>query len=82
MASEKGVAFQAASIGVAVEVMRAYQAMALRFLGAWWSPALWTGAGAVRQLQGAALGVWSAGLAPLRRTAVANATRLAKTPLR
>lgn len=82
MASEKKVAFNAAWNRMAVEAMRAYQALALRCFGAMWSPAFWTSFSAARQLQGAALGVWSAGLVPLRRTAEANAKRLSKTPLR
>lgn len=82
MASEKSAAFQSAWTRMTFEMMRAHQALALRFFGALWTPSFWTGFGAARQLQDAALGVWGAGLRPLQQTAVANARRLAKTPLR
>jgi hypothetical protein len=84
MGAEKTAAFTASWNAMALQAMRANQAMAVSMLTSFWSPAVWRNpAGHVAaQLQSAALGVLGKGIAPVHRAATANARRLAGTRLR
>ncbi|MCD2339320.1 hypothetical protein LRH25_03090 [Ideonella azotifigens] len=84
MMSEKSTAFFASWSAMAMESIRTQQALATSVMGMW-SPAGWGQAsmGALAsQMHGAALSVLGQGLRPVHRKAVANAKRLARTPLR
>jgi len=85
MVAEKKLAFGESWNAMAAQAMRANQAMALSMLKSFWSPSFrrQTSPGAMAaQIQRAALGVLSKGIAPVHRKAVANARRLARTKLR
>lgn len=85
MVSEKHQAFSESWLAMASQSLIAQQAIATT---AWRSLCYpWLGGGATpsamaTQMQEAGMGVINKGLAPVHRKAVANAKRLAKTPLR
>jgi hypothetical protein len=84
MVAEKNTAFTAAWQGMATQALVAQQALATSFLRSLWMMpvhGLQSPMASITQLQDAALGVLGQGLAPVHRRAVANARRLAKTPL-
>jgi hypothetical protein len=80
MVAEKSTAFVAAWQGMAVQAMVANQALATSF---WMAPlrGAQSPIASMAQLQAATFGVLAEGIAPVHRRAVANARRLAKTPL-
>jgi hypothetical protein len=83
MSAEKTAAFQQSWAAMAMQAWRAQQAFALFWWRAClspWGPPSMQAIGT--QLQSAALGVLGHGLAPVHRTAVANAKRLSRTRLR
>jgi hypothetical protein len=85
MMAEKKTAFAEAWQAMALQSVRANQALATSLLRSFWSPSHKgkPSAGTVAaQVQSAALGVFGKGLAPIHRKAVANARRLARTKLR
>lgn len=85
MVAEKKTAFAEAWQAMAIQSVRANQALATSLFRSLWSPSLKgkPSAGKVAvQVQSAALGVFGKGLAPIHRKAVANARRLARTKLR
>ena len=85
MVAEKKTAFAEAWQAMATQSVRANQALAASLLRSIWSPSPKgrpTAGKVVAQVQNAALGVFSKGLAPVHRKAVANAKRLARTKLR
>jgi hypothetical protein len=85
MMAEKKTAFAEAWQAMALQSVRANQALATSLLRSFWSPSHKgkPSAGKVAaQVQSAALGVFGKGLAPIHRKAVANARRLARTKLR
>lgn len=85
MVDEKHQAFAESWLAMAAQSLVAQQAIATT---AWRSLCYpWLGGGATpsamaSQMQQAGMGVINKGLAPVHRKAVANAKRLAKTPLR
>ena len=85
MVNEKAAAFGEAWLAMAWQTLRAQQAMWWSWA---WSPALFKAPSAAaqqamgRRLQRAALTIAGHGLAPVHRTAVANARRLARTKRR
>jgi hypothetical protein len=85
MVQEKHHAFSAAWSAMSAQALVANQALALTVWRTLCFP--WLGGGATpgamaTQMHSAGMGVLSKGLAPVHRTAVANARRLARTPLR
>lgn len=76
---EKQVAFGQAWNAMALEAMRANQALLGALLRSFWQP---SPARVAAQMRRASLGVLSKGLAPVHRKAMANARRLARTKLR
>jgi hypothetical protein len=85
MVAEKKTAFAEAWQAMAVQTVRANQALATSFLRSLWSPTFWgkpSAARAASQVQSAALGILGKGMAPVHRKAVSNAKRLARTKLR
>jgi hypothetical protein len=85
MVQEKHDAFSAAWSAMSAQALVANQALALSLWRTLCFP--WLGGGATpgamaTQLHSAGLGVLNKGLAPVHRTAVANARRLARTSLR
>lgn len=79
MVLEKQAAFGEAWTAMALQSFTASQGLALAWMRACTTP--WTagsGAALATQWQNAAMGVVGKGLAPVRRTAVANARRLRK----
>jgi hypothetical protein len=89
MVREKQAAFTEAFAAMALQTVRANQAMATTMLRSLWSVpvrgrsspgALGTPLGT--HMHAAMLGVLAKGMAPIHRKAVANAKRLAKTKLR
>jgi hypothetical protein len=85
MVAEKKTAFAEAWQAMAVQTVRANQALATSFLRSVWSPSFWGKPSAARvasQVQSAAMGILGKGMAPVHRKAVANAKRLARTKLR
>jgi hypothetical protein len=84
MVSEKKVAFGKSFNAMAVETARANQALALSFFTSLWLPTRRKSSAAAlaSQVQRAAVGVLSKGVAPVHTKAVANAKRLARTKLR
>jgi hypothetical protein len=89
MSAEKTAAFQQSWNAMAVHAVKANQALATHLFTSLWLPSgkrKPSAAGLTAQLQNAALsmtlGVLGKGLAPVHRTAVANAKRLARTKLR
>jgi len=83
MGAEKVAAFTESWNAMGLQMLRAQQEMAMSLARACWAP--WMGgtlpsmARAAQQMQGATLGVLNQGLTPIRRRAVANAKRLART---
>jgi hypothetical protein len=85
MVAEKQAAFTQAWVAMTAETLRANQAMALSLFGNMFNPfshTSMTSASMAADMQKAAMGVLSVGLAPMHRKAVSNARRLAKTKLR
>lgn len=84
MVAEKKAAFGESWSAMATQAVRANQAMALSLFQSFWSPIRRkpSASAVTAQIQRAALGVLSKGIAPVHRKAVANAKRLAKTRLR
>jgi hypothetical protein len=85
MVQEKHDAFSAAWNAMSTQALSANQALALTVWRTLCYP--WLGGGATpealaTQMHLAGLGVLNKGLAPVHRTAMANARRLARTPLR
>lgn len=81
MGTEKMGAFMESWNAMAMQAFRANQALTMSFARAFWSSSL-TANAVSAQLQSAALGVLGKGMAPVRRRAVANSKRLARTKLR
>ena len=85
MVKEKETAFTQAWNAMAVQSVRASQALTASYFRSMWSlptKRKTSAAAAASQLQNAAFGILGKGLAPVHRKAVANAKRLAKTKLR
>lgn len=85
MVAEKNIAFVQAWQAMAMQTVLANQALTASWFGSFWSLSSrgqTTPVKVAGQLQGAALGVLGKGLAPVHRKVVANARRLARTPLR
>ncbi len=84
MVSEKKVAFAQSWSAMAVQATRANQALALSVFTSMWLPTRRkpSAAALASQIQRAAMGVLSKGVAPVHSKAVANAKRLARTKLR
>ena len=85
MSSEKSAAFLESWQAMAVQSMRANQALSMSFFRAFWSPSMTeklSMSNITAQMQNAAIGVVGKGMAPVHRRAVANAKRLSKTKLR
>ena len=85
MVKEKETAFAQAWNAMAVQSVRASQALTASYFRSMWSlptKRKTSAAAAASQLQNAAFGILGKGLAPVHRKAVANAKRLAKTKLR
>lgn len=85
MVDEKHQAFAESWLAMAAQSMVAQQSLASTAWRSLFYP--WLGGGATpsamaSQMQQAGMGVFNKGLAPVHRTAMANAKRLAKTPLR
>jgi hypothetical protein len=84
MGTEKVAAVNEAWNAMAFEAFRANQQLALSFMQSLWFP--WVHPkrrkSASRQLSNAALGILGAGMAPVRRRAVANAKRLGRAKRR
>jgi hypothetical protein len=71
MCSEKATAFN-----------KSWNAMGLAAMRSFWSPTLLMSKPAAAQMRNATLGILGKGMAPVHRTAVANARRLARTRLK
>ena len=85
MSAEKTEAFAESWNAMAMQALRANQALAASFLRPFWSPlprSLPSAGAVTARLQGAALDVLGKGLSPVHRKAVANAKRLGRTNLR
>ncbi len=85
MVAEKNTAFGESWQAMAAQAARANQALAASFFKSFLSVAGGkrpSAAASAAQLQRAALGVLSKGVAPVHRKAVANAKRLGRTKLR
>jgi hypothetical protein len=85
MVAEKTSAFGEAWSAMAMQTLRANQALAASWFRALWTPSLRRGPSAIAvtaELQRAAWGVLGKGMAPVHRKAVANARRLSRTRLR
>lgn len=85
MVAEKKTAFTEAWQAMAMQTVRANQALAASFFRSVWSPASWgkpLAGGSAVQVHKAALGILDKGMTPVHRKAVANAKRLARTKLR
>lgn len=83
MSAEKTAAFQQSWLAMGLQLWRAQQQFAVFWWRACLSPWGPPSAQAIgTHLQSAALGVLGQGLAPVHRTAVANAKRLSRTRLR
>ncbi len=85
MSSEKSAAFLESWQAMAVQSMRANQALSMSFFRAFWSPSMGeklSVGNMTAQVQNAAIGVLGKGMAPVHRRAVANAKRLSHTKLR
>ena len=84
MVSEKQAAFYQSWNAMGLQSMAASQALAQGWMRMWftpWNAAAWNGnalASQASQWQNAMWGVVGKGLAPVHRTAVANARRLAR----
>ena len=85
MGAEKVVAFSQGWLALNTSLWQAQQQLMLQWLQMAWQPQLWWGGAAfTRSARSAAqlgLGALSAGVAPIHQRAVANAKRLATTPL-
>jgi len=81
MFSEKGSAFAESWLAMGWQMLRAQQSLMMSFWQSMWWPALW-GRPMVRslgsQMQRAGWSIAGRGLAPVHRTAVANAKRLSR----
>jgi len=82
MSAEKTAAFNESWNAMAVQTMRANQALALSMLRSLWIPGRASANAVTTQLQNTALAVLGKGMAPVHRKATANARRLARTKLR
>ena len=85
MSSEKSAAFLESWKAMAVQSMRANQALSMSFFRAFWSPSMTEKlcmGNITTQMQNAAIGVLGKGMAPVHQRAVANAKRLSRTKLR
>ena len=85
MSSEKSAAFLESWQAMAVQSMRANQALSMSFFRAFWSPSMTeklSMGNITTQMQNAAIGVLGKGMAPVHQRAVANAKRLSRTKLR
>jgi hypothetical protein len=84
MVAEKKVAFGESLNAMAAQTVRANQMLALSLFKSFWLPSSRkvTASSVVSKVQRAATGVLSKGIEPVRRKAVANAKRLARTKLR
>jgi hypothetical protein len=84
MGAEKAAAFTESWQAMALHAVQVQQALAASWLQAAWSPSAFARlpATATAQLQSAALGVLSKGLAPVHRKATANAKRLSRAAKR
>ena len=85
MSSEKTAAFRESWQAMAKQSMSANQALSISFFRTVWSPSFTkklSVLGMMAQIQNAALGVLSKGVAPVHQRAVANAKRLSRTKLR
>lgn len=88
MGTEKIAAFSESWIAMMMQAALANQQLAASFIRLFWSPWLWmlgsnsSSNSTSSQLHNATLGVFAKGIAPVHRTAVANAKRLARTKLR
>jgi hypothetical protein len=85
MVAEKQAAFRQAWSAMAKESIRANQAMAMSMFGALLNPfaqAKHPASKLATDMQTAAMGVFSKGLAPVHKKAVSNAKRLSRTRLR
>jgi len=81
MRTEKTAAFTESWNAMAMETLRANQALSASFWRSIWLP--WFGAqpSAASHLHNAALGILGKGIAPVHRRAIANARRLTRTRL-
>jgi hypothetical protein len=84
MVAEKNAAFGQSWKAMAVQAVRANQALALSIFTSMWLPTRRKPSlsRVASQLQDAAIGVLTKGLEPVHRKAVSNAKRLARTTLR
>ena len=84
MSAEKVAAFTESWNAMAMQALQSQRAMAMGLLGSFWSmsAARAPSVHSVEDLQRAALDVLAKGMAPVHRTATANARRLARTKLR
>lgn len=85
MSSEKSAAFLESWQAMAVQSMRANQALSMSFFRALWSPSMTrklSMGNMTAQMQNAAIAVLGKGMAPVHQRAVANAKRLSRTKLR
>jgi hypothetical protein len=85
MGAEKAAAFAESWRAMVTQAMRAQQELTLSMMRSAWAMPLrgLPSAGDVAtQLNNAAMGVLSKGMAPVHRRAVANAKRLGRTPMR
>lgn len=85
MVSEKQLAFTEAWFAMVTQSFTAWQSISTAMLCSVWSP--WIGGSSAppelaSRMQAATLDVLGKGLAPVHRTAVANAKRLSRTTLR
>ncbi len=84
MAAEKTAAFAESWNAMAMQTMRANQALGMYLIRSFWSSrgATLSAQAVATQMNAAALGILGKGVAPVHRRAVANARRLARTKLR
>ena len=84
MSSEKNLAFMQSCQAMTWQTLCVQQSFMLSWFKAVWMPSLgqrMTPMSVMTQMQNAALGIATKGLAPVHRTAVRNARRLMFTPL-
>lgn len=82
MVNEKHAAFGQAWSDMAMQALRAHQALTASWLRSFFSPFPHRRPSTAARVQDAALGVLGKGLAPIHRKAVSNARRLAKIKVR
>ena len=85
MGAEKTAAFTTSWNAMLVQTMRANQTLATTLMKSMLAPSAKSATAAMTAaagMQGAALGILGKGLAPVHRTATANARRLGRTKLR